>query len=259
MNMKKVVVLMCVVMMGANTLAYTLIGPPTAELQITTQEVKGTEMSHREDRHGYIFSFSKMDVGIQGIGSLEDVEFTRHYYNWSIALGENFNFGLLLGAASADADSDLSEISDFNGDNGFSYGFNLKCTFHHGEIFDLGTTIQMTWFSSEDSLDVDIPGFFTGNADVDFDDAYDLQVAVGPTVDMGGWKLYGGALYYLLEGDLDVSVSGVGSASFDIDEDDAFCGFVGAQFDFYKNTDVIVEYILGNNSYGVNAGVGVTF
>ena len=260
MNMKKVAVLMCVAWMGAGALAFSLLGPPTAELEKTTRKNdKGKDVSRFEDRHGYIFSFSQMDVGVDGLGTLEDFELIRHYYTWGIALDENFNFNLLLGAVSGQADSDLSEISDFEGDYGLSAGFNVKSTFYHGEKVDWGAMVQMTYFSTEDSLDVDIPGFWSGSADVELDDAYDLQIAVGPTVDMGGWKLYGGAYYYMLDGDLDVSVSGVGSDTFDIDEEDDFGGFVGAQFDIWENTDLVVEYAMGNDSYSLGLSVGISF
>lgn len=249
--MKKIIVLMCIVLMETGAFAYTLIGPPTAELEKTKKR--------HEDRHGYIFSFTEMDIGLKDVGTLEDFELTRHYYTWGIALDENFNFNILLGAASGQVDSEISEISDFDGNNGFSFGFNLKNTFHRSEKFDLGATVQMTWFSTEDTMDVDIPDFWTGRADVEADTVYNLQVAVGPTVDMGGWDLYGGAFYTLLDGDLDITVEGEGSASIGLDEEDEFGGFVGAQFLFNNNIDLIIEYIQGNNSYGIAGSVGIRF
>ena len=267
MNMKKVLVLMCVAWMGAGAFAFTMLGPPTAELEKTTRRnEKKKKVSTFEDRHGYVFSFAEMDIGIDGIGTLEDIELTRHYYTWGIALDENFNFNVLLGAASGEADSDISEISDFDGDTGFSAGFNFKSTFYHGETVDWGAMVQMTYFSTEDTLDVDIPDFWTGSANVELDDAYDLQIAVGPTVDISDWvgftdcwKIYGGAYYYMLEGDLDISASGAGSATFDVDEEDDFGGFIGTQIDIWKNIDLIVEYSMGEDSSNIGLSVGATF
>ena len=264
MDLKKMVVLLCVAWMGAGAFAFSLLGPPTAELEKTTRRTdKEEDLSRWEDRHGYIFSFSQMDVGV-GNETVEDFELTRHYYTWGIALDENFNFNVLIGAASGEADKDsinsaldgiTTATSGFDGDYEFSFGFNFKSTFYHGEKVDWGAMYQMTWFSADDTGNT----VADGPVDVEIDYAYDIQVAVGPTVDMGGWKLYGGAYYYMLDGDMDYSGSGVGSGSFDIDEDDNFGGFVGTQFDIWENTDLIVEYAMGNDSYSFGLSVGVTF
>jgi hypothetical protein len=105
MDRRKVLMLACVAQMGAGAFAYTLLGPPTAELEKTTvKNDEGEDVSHFENRHGYIFSFSKAAVEIDGVGRVEDLEVTRHYYTWSVAFYENFNFSLLLGAASGESD-----------------------------------------------------------------------------------------------------------------------------------------------------------
>ncbi|MHC5184994.1 MAG: hypothetical protein ACYSPI_12080 [Planctomycetota bacterium] len=258
MDMRKVLVLVCVAWMGAGAFALSLLGPPTAELEKTTRtNEKGKEVSRFEDRHGYIFSFSQQDIGVSGNGTVEDFEITRHYYTWGIALDENFNFNLLLGAAEGEADKDdigNSAERDFNGHYGFSAGFNFKGTFYHGETVDWGAMVQTTYFSTDDTVKTTD----YGKVDAELDDAYDIQVAVGPTVDMDGWKLYGGAYYYMLDGDLDLSTA-AGSVTLDVDEGDDFGGFVGAQFDIMDNFDLIVEYAMGNDSYNIGLGVGVTF
>lgn len=259
MDIKKAAIILCVALMGASTFAYTLMGPPTAELQKTTRQEGPRKYAQHEDRWGYIFSYSQADISIDG-DSVEDAEITRHYLTWGVALDENFNFNVLLGAVSGEMDKGdinnaLSETgyastSDFDGDNGFSYGFNLKSTFHHGEKVDWGAMVQMTWFSTEDTVD---------GVDVDLDDAYDLQVAIGPTVDMGCWKFYGGAYYYMLDGDLEIKGSLASDGTYDVEEDDNFGAFLGAQFDLNENTDLILEYQQGNDSYSLGASVGWQF
>jgi len=253
MDVKKLLVLMGIVFIGAQGFSYTLIGPPTAELQKTTGNVDGEDVWRHEDRHGYVFSYSEMDLSVGEIGTLEDFKLTRHYYTWGVALDENFNFSVLVGTATGEVDKgDLGSTTDLDGDYGFSWGFNLKSTFHHGDMMDIGLTVQMTWFSTEDTVD---------GIELDFNDVYDLQVAVGPTFDMGGWKLYGGAYFYMLEGDLDVSVAGLGfsGVTVDIEEDDNYGGFVGAQFSLHEKADLIVEYAQGNDHYGLGLSVGYRF
>ena len=253
-------VLVCVAWMSAGVFAYTLLGPPTAELEKTTEKNdEGDVVSHFENRHGYIFSFSKAAVETDGIGKIEDLEVTRHYYTWSVAFYEDFNFSLLLGAASGESDEgkiDSTQTNGFDGSTEFSWGFNLKNTFYQGETVDWGAMVQMTWSSTEDTVDVS----GVGPVDVEFDDAYDIQVAVGPAVDMGGWKLYGGAYYYMLDADLKLSEPAFGlPTSSDVEESDSLGGFVGAQFEFKENLDLIVEYSMGKDSANIGLSLGITF
>ena len=129
MDMKKVVMLMFVAWIAAGSFAYTLLGPPTAELEKTTvKNDEGEDVSHFENRHGYIFSFSKAAVEIDGVGRVEDLKVTRNYYTWSVAFYENFNFSVLLGAASGESgkgEIDSTATSGFEGDTQFSWGFNF--------------------------------------------------------------------------------------------------------------------------------------
>ena len=260
MNKRKVLVLVCVAWMGSGAFAYTLLGPPTAELEKTTvKNDEGEDDSHFENRHGYIFSFSKAAVEIDGVGRVEDLEVTRHYYTWSVAFYENFNFSVLLGAVSGESDEgeiDATQTSGFDGSTEFSWGFNFKNTFYQGETVDWGAMVQMTWSSTEATVDVS----GVGPVDVEFEDAYDLQVAIGPTVDMDGWKLYGGAFYYMLDADLKLSQPAFGlPTSSDVEESDSVGGFVGAQFDIKENLDLIVEYSMGKDSANIGLSLGITF
>jgi hypothetical protein len=260
MDKKKMLVLVCVAWMGAGAFAYSLLGPPTAELEKTTViNDEGEDVSHFENRHGYIFSYSKAAIEIDGVGRVDDLKVTRNYYVWSVAFYENFNFSLLLGAASGESDKgelDDTQTGGFEGDTQFSWGFNFKNTFYQGETVDWGVMGQMTWSSTEDSVDVS----GVGPVDVEIDNAYDLQVAIGPVVDLGGWKLYGGAFYYMMDADLELSQPAFGlPASADVEESDSLGGFVGAQFDIKENLDLIVEYSMGKDSANIGLSLGITF
>ena len=260
MNKRNWVVAVCIAWLGSGAFAYTFLGPPTAELEKTTEKNDaGEDMSHFENRHGYIFSYSKAAVEIDGIGRVEDLKVTRHYYIWSIAFHENFNFSALLGVASGESEKgeiDSTQTSGFEGDTQFSWGFNLKNTFYQGETVDWGAMVQMTWASTEDTVHVS----GVGPVDVEFDDAYDLQIAVGPMIDMDGWELYGGAYYYMMDADLKLSQPAFGlPASSDVKESDSLGGFIGAQFKIRKNTDLIVEYSMGEDSANFGFSLGMQF
>ena len=208
MNMKKVLVLVCVAWMGAGAFASTFMGPATAEL------IEG------EWKVGYTFSYAEMDIDVDSpFDTLDDVELTRHYFNLGMGAFKNFEFNILLGSVGVDVDSDdLGTTDDYESSGEFSGGFNVKYTFAESEKIDWGAMYQMTYFSAEDTVD---------GADIELDDVYDIQIAIGPKIDLGGgFDIYGGGFFYMLDGDIDVS--GVGSLGFE--EESNFGGHIGIQY-----------------------------
>ena len=106
----------------------------------------------------------------------------------------------------------------------------------------------------------------TGSEEQQIDwETYDLLIAVGPTVDMGGWNLYGGPFYYMLDGDLDMegyetwaTGTGIWEASGDL-EADGIGGFVGAQFTLMEKCDLTAEFSFTGDGMAIGAGVAVLF
>ena len=113
------------------------------------------------------------------------------------------------------------------------------------ETIDWGAMLQMTWLSGD--------GKWEGY-DEEFD-AYDLQIAVGPTIDMGGWDLYGGGYFYMLDGELKAK----GQWKDDLEEEDSFGGFVGATCEIMKNTDLAVECIFSRDTVGIGVNIARLF
>lgn len=248
MNMKKVVVLLCVAWMGAGAFGFSFMGPPTAELE------------QAEWKAGYTFSYSELDIEgkeVSGGGdkyTFKDSEVTRHYFDLGYGLFKNFELNLLLGVASVetgDFDYDDGRLSpgDFHSSDDFSYGFNAKYTFVDGETIDWGTMLQMTWLFGD--------GKWEGY-DEEFE-AYDLQIAVGPTIDMGGWDLYGGGYFYKLDGDLKAKDHGTRIWKDDLEEEDSYGGYVGAAFKIMKNTDLAVECPFSRDALGIGASIAWKF
>lgn len=227
MNMKKKRILVLIALMATGAFANTRLGPPAAESESGQSKV------------GYSYSFSETDLDIEGL-TLEDTEITRHYIELGCGVAENFEMNLLLGVASVEDDA------GFNGSNDFSFGFNAKHTFIEDDAMDWGAMVQATWFSSED----DIGGLTLVT------DAFDIQIAVGPTIDMGGWDLYGGVYYYLL--DADITVQGF-TGSADLEEQENFGGFIGAEVDITENAYLGIEYAFASDTSVIGAGVGFRF
>jgi hypothetical protein len=122
----------------------------------------------------------------------------------------------------------------------------------------------MNWLDTS----VDFKSAWAGGTDeqqIDWE-AYDLIVAVGPTVDMGGWNLYGGPFYYMLDGDLDLEGSetwatgyGTWEGSGDLEEDSSFGAFVGAQCTVMEKYDVTTELSITGDGWAIGAGIAVPF
>jgi hypothetical protein len=224
MSMKRLIILTTVVLMSSGVFAYTFFGAPTAEL------------NQGQWSAGYKYTYEELDFDLgSGLGTLEDVDVNRHYFDLGYGLTETLEANLLLGVTDHDAPG-------LSGGNEFSWGFNAKWSFIDGDTMDWGILYQMTWFEAEDS-------------GVKVDDAYDIQIAVGPTIDMGGWKLYGGGYWYMLDADLRAGGAKISSIS----EDDDFGGFVGVSFQIMENANIGVEYAFSGDTTGIGAGIDFRF
>ncbi len=144
----------------------------------------------------------------------------------------------------------------WNFDNDFAWGWGTRYTFYEQDKVRWGVTVQMNWLdTSSKSTDND------SETTIDYSD-YDLLVGVGPTVDMGGWKLYGGPFYYMLNGDLDakgVNDGGAWKSSGDLEEDSNIGGFIGAQCTVMEKYDVTTEFSITGGGWAIGAGIAVPF
>ncbi len=220
--------------------AIDFMGPPTAELKQGQWDV------------GFIYSFSEMDLEVSGYGiseTLKDLKSNRYWANLGYGLEDWCELNLRLGAADAEAD-DL----DFDGGADFAWGFNTKITFASDDKIDWGALFQMSWTKTDDSYNYDLSEWGLGTSQSVEVDAYEMQIAVGPTLKMEGWKLYGGPFVHLVEGDLDVKIAGV-TVGFDLDEDSAFGGYVGTQIDLAESAALYVEGQFTGGGYGIGGGI----
>jgi len=219
---------------------------------------------------GFDYTYSTQDLDkIKMKGSDEsekyknrDFNVNRYYGVLSYGLTEEWEVSAKVGIA--DVKTQLKgegddEWSGHNFDNDIAWGWGTKVTFLKQEKCDWGASLQMNWLNT--SWD---QKYEDGKESIDID-TYDLLIAVGPTVDMGGWKLYGGPFFYYLSGDVDWKGS-------ETDEDDGlvtwkesgdlraksnFGGYIGAQFELAKNWDAGVEFSLTGDGWGL--GTGITF
>ncbi len=265
---------------------FALIGPPTAELG------KGQWSG------GFNYSYSSLDLGKETVkyihkefdadgqetynstGSyslkIEDFDMDRYYGRVGYGLLDSLEIYGQAGAINIKEKE--QEAGDpnwygYDSDTDFAWGLGVKYTFFRQEKINWGATAQINWFGAnfydrhrEVYEDEEFTVTDTKKKDIDLD-LMDLFIAVGPTVDMGSWKLYGGAIYQLITADYSYKERGhwtatddtSGSSLYTKDGDyhkDSFGGYLGAQFNVYKNYDVQVEGLATGDGWGISAGIG---
>jgi hypothetical protein len=150
--------------------------------------------------------------------------------------------------------------------HGFTYGLGARATFwQEGDII-WGGLVQILWQNPGDG-DISLtppgaapdPSRLTGDAELDLQE---IQVAVGPTVQLDGFSVYGGPFLHFVTGDLDVDVMGTDSfgavnrvdLSQDIREESEFGIFIGAQGEVDQDTAWFVELQVTGDAWGVGIG-----
>jgi hypothetical protein len=139
-----------------------------------------------------------------------------------------------------------------NFDNDLVWGVGTRYTFYQQDKVRWGVTAQMSWIDTSEDWSYET---------VDLS-AYDLLVAVGPTVDMGGWKLYGGPFFYMLDSDFDLKDTSPGvwwKGSADVEEDSSFGGYVGAAIPLAEKIDMTFEVATISGGWAAGTGVIVRF
>lgn len=286
MNKMTVVLGLIVAMMSTSAFGVGFIGTPTAELDQGQWNVgfNYTYMSMDLAKSSYSESGQFYDAAGDPQGDPEpdsgkvlinDFNIQRYYGTIGYGVTDVWEAYVQLGIADVKAkikgDGD-SEWDGFNFDNDFAWGWGTRYTFYEQDNVRWGASLQMNWLSTswDDKWteDEDEEGeVITWSCKENFDvDSYDLLIAVGPTVDMGGWNLYGGPFFYMLSGDLDrteVCTSEMGTwrekGSLDLEEDGNIGGFVGAQISLKENCNLTTEISFTGDGMALGAGVAWAF
>lgn len=297
MNKRVVVLGLLVAVMSVSAFGAGFLGTPTAELKkgqwsagynymysdmdLDKTKMKG-EIFADEAITDFVEDELDVELDIPYSYKLEskDVKTQRHYATIGYGITDKWEAYFQLGGADVKAKMQSEgddEWNDINFDNNFAWGWGTRLTFYEQENIRWGTSVQMNWLNTswqqKETWEEDIAeiGTVSFSAKEEFDlDTYDLLIAVGPTVDMGGWKLYGGPFYYYLSGDLDYTGTITGSAagesytggtkeSGDIEANSNFGGFVGGQFALWENTDMTTEFSFTGDSWAIGTGIAWKF
>jgi len=174
----------------------------------------------------------------------------------------------------SDAQDDMTEELATGGDgnkytglecsHGLAYGVGARATFWQEGNIVWGGLFQILWHNPSDG-DIDLaptdgdPAKLSGDVELDLQE---IQVAVGPTVNLDGFSVYGGPFLHFVTGDLDIDASGTDSFSAvnrvdlsqDIREESEFGVFVGAQGEWDKDTGWFAEFQMTGDAWGIGIG-----
>lgn len=127
-------------------------------------------------------------------------------------------------------------------------------TFCRGKRIDLGALFQWSTFDGDRTGFIDAYGLNAWEG-IGIDEQH---FAVGATVHMDRWRLYGGPFYYVFDGDVTIKEIGNPRNQIrpDIEEESEYGGYIGAQFDLDATGFLSVEYVTTGEAWGV--GIGLT-
>ena len=259
--MKKMTVVLglIVAMMSTSVFGVGFIGTPTAELEQGQWNVGANYTYMSMDLAKTKFAGTGDGSAISTKVSINDNNIQRYYVGAGYGVPDAWDAYVQLGIADvkAQAKTDMpgDDETGHNFDNNFAWGWGTRYTFTEQDNVRWGASLQMNWLdTSWDDKSTD------ETEQIDYS-SYDLLFAVGPTVDMGGWNLYGGPFYYMIDGDLDSKGTGIDSwkASGDLEEDSNFGGFVGAQMSVMENSTLTTELSFSGSGWAIGAGVAWAF
>jgi len=204
---------------------------------------------------------------------IKDLQTSMIWGRLDVGTWENWDMFVRLGMS--DAQDDISSVNangslsdqykNFDGDSGFGWGFGTRATFYQEGDTTWGGLIQVTW-SNPDSSDVVIESdpSFTGEVEMDY---WEVQIAIGPTVELDNCRLYGGPFLHFINGDLDLSgriddPPGTPDlitqdTSHEIREESQIGGYAGAQWYLNENSSLFTEFQFTSDAWGF--GIGTTW
>lgn len=259
-------------------LALVPMGPPRATL--------------KEGQLAVGFEYGRQEMDLKTYGEIKEVDAagtvveqtTYSHVKYKINgltsnmfLG-NLSYGMLnnwdiygrLGVADVECDEIMRIFADGSTPNryqgldstyGFAWGFGTKATFGRDGDIVWGGLFQFTR-SNPDGSSINLLGDpnFTGEAEIDY---YEIQLAVGPTLQLDDVSIYGGPFVHFVRGDLDISggteedVYGPATieiSAHDILEKSQFGGYVGVNLNATDNASLYAEYQFTADAWAFGLG-----
>jgi len=222
-----------------------LMGPPTATHEARQISI-GVEYSYSEENVQFT------DSGSSTPNSIDDMRRSIFVGRVGVGLHDRAELFFRLGTGTFRAD-----VIEFDDSTDPVWGGGTKITLQKGERIDLGALFQWNTFDGETTGFIDAYGI---NAREKIR-VNERHFALGATVDMEGWHLYGGPFYYTLEADVTIKeiTNPRNQIRPDMEEESEFGGYIGAQFDLAAETALSIEYIYTREGSAVGTGLSWKF
>jgi len=252
-----IVVFVAASLSGSTAFAVAPVGPPTAGLK-TGQFSVGFDYAHSE----IDFDIDWKSDFVSGIpkSKAEGMKSDAYLAKFGYGIGDNWEFYGFLGAANSrgkikDEGGLIDGSIDFDGGHNFSGGFGAKWTFLKEEKLSWGTVYQMSWSQGNDSYLFDLSDYGFGTAEVDSDfKSFDIFLAIGPTYEMGNWRIYGGPALYYYNSDIDIEYLDTTIVKGEVDEA-MFGGYAGTEIDLDASSSIYGEYMLTGDAWAFGTGI----
>lgn len=240
---------------------------------------------------GLGYSYSQMDLEASGrsredpgsgvwgpwLASDHDIQdLTSNIVLGQLGYGLSQNADVFVYLGASDAQDEMKERSGvYPGDEytgldcnfGFAWGLGARATFWQEGDLTWGGLIQVIWENPSDG-DIKLspepptlPNTLTGDAELDL---REIQVAIGPTLQLQDFCVYGGPFLHFVDGNIDASVSGLDSSgvpplervelSEDIKQESELGFYAGVQADATESTSWYAEYRITGDAWGVGIG-----
>jgi len=259
-------------------LALTPMGPPRATLQ-EGQWAFGLEYGHNEmdlESFGPVketqFLLGNPLITVSSFAKYEIENLKSNMYLARLGVGTWENWDLFVRFGASDAQDEISEVladgtpgdqyKDYDGGLGFAWGFSTRATFYEQGDTTWGGLLQITW-ANPDASDItnENDSTFSGDVEIDY---WEVQVAIGPTVEFENLRIYGGPFLHFLNGDLNLNGQSIDPGpgvdlitteySHEIREKSQLGGYAGAQWYTGQNSSLFTEFQFTGDAWGVGVG-----
>ena len=270
---------LCLVMiLGTSAYATGFIGPPMAEIEAKHWDLALEYASSSEDLDTLSLSGTQATT-LNETGdpcsfsiNFKNYKMTQYAGIASYGLNDDWQVSLKLGMANvkASADSTKNGQEPLNFGSNFTYGLGTKFNYYKIEDTVWGISAQLNMVSGKckrQESGTNGNGYdYTESISYDID-LYDLILAIGPTLDTGGIRTYGGLYYHSISGTYTEKRYNVDTSPFwtqtnvkgDMKVSSSVGAFLGAQLLFVGNTNIKAEVSVSPDSVGFVVGGGYTF
>lgn len=234
--MKKLLIVTIGLIFAGQAWALTYIGSPTSNAK------------QGELLLGFDYSDSELDVEWRGYGLkgiIKNVESDLYLGKVGLGLLDGFELFGRFGLNRMDYTlrqmeytEDIEDGFCFNSGNEFTWGVGTKATLGRKDNLSWGALFQIMDFTGHDKT------YFDGYLIDTEIDAYEIQLAIGPSYERGNLCLYGGPFLHVIGGDVDMKSESTTLSSFDIEQGSEVGGYVGLGWQFEENSSLNVEYQL---------------